>query len=116
MRPFRPNTRHILRRHSRAAGAFILALLLGGAVTLGLLAAQAPSRQTQPVRAREFLDKHCVTCHNQKIHTAGLALDGLDVTKPDANPEVWERVIAKLRAGTMPPPGNPRPDAAAYHA
>ena len=31
-----------------------------------------------------------------------------------ANAEVWERVIAKLRAGSMPPPGRPRPDAATY--
>ena len=36
--------------------------------------------------------------------------------KPGANPEIWERVIAKLRAGSMPPPGMPRPDAAAYRA
>src|SRR5439155_15091530 len=57
-----------------------------------------------------------VTCHNQKLHTAGLALDTLDVTSPSANPEVWEKVIAKLQQGSMPPPGRPRPDPATYHA
>ena len=35
---------------------------------------------------------------------------------PAANPEAWEKVIAKLRAGSMPPPGRPRPDAATYRA
>jgi hypothetical protein len=29
---------------------------------------------------------------------------------------MWERVVAKLRAGSMPPPGMPRPDPATYHA
>ncbi len=69
-----------------------------------------------PATPRAVLDKYCVTCHNQKLHTAGLTLDNLDATKPGANPEIWERVIAKLRAGSMPPPGLPRPDPATYLA
>ena len=70
-----------------------------------------------PVPAvRAVLDTYCITCHNQRLHTAGLALDTLDVTNPGANAEVWEKVIAKLRAGSMPPPGRPRPDAATYRA
>jgi hypothetical protein len=40
----------------------------------------------------------------------------LDVEHPSANPDVWERVITKLRAGSMPPTGRPRPDAATYDA
>lgn len=84
----------------------IFAFLLGGG-------AQATSAATN---LRVFLDTHCIACHNQKLRTAGLALDKLDAAKPAANAEVWERVIAKLRAGTMPPPGSPRPDAATYHA
>src|SRR5256885_7657283 len=95
-------------------------------LTLGWLAAsrgvvgssqQAPgpgapaSSPFQPV-----LQKYCITCHNQTLRTAGLALDTVNVAKPASNPEVWERVIAKLRAGSMPPPGMPRPDAATYHA
>jgi len=50
------------------------------------------------------------------LKTGGLALDSLDVANPNANAEVWERVIAKLRAGSMPPPGSPRPDVATYRA
>jgi hypothetical protein len=81
--------------------AWIVAILL----SCGVAAAATP---------RAFLDSHCIACHNQKLRTAGLALDTLDATKPGANAEVWERVIARLRAGSMPPPGIPRPDAATY--
>jgi hypothetical protein len=63
-----------------------------------------------------MLDTYCVTCHNQRTNTAGLALDSVDAAAPHANPELWERVIARLRAESMPPSGRPRPDAATYHA
>jgi mono/diheme cytochrome c family protein len=75
--------------------------------------APEPAASASP---RAVLDTYCVTCHNQRLRTAGLALDGLDVTRPSANAESWERVIAKLRAGSMPPPGKPRPDQATYRA
>jgi len=67
-----------------------------------------------PQTPRAFLDTYCVTCHNQKLHTAGLALDAVDLTHPAANAEVLEKVIGKLRAGSMPPPKMPRADAATY--
>src|SRR5262249_1611284 len=54
--------------------------------------------------------------HNQTLRTAGLELDRLDLTSPSLHAEVWEKVIAKLRAGSMPPPGVPRPTAAGYDA
>jgi hypothetical protein len=40
----------------------------------------------------------------------------MSAAQPDANAEAWERVIAKLRAGSMPPPGSPRPTAETYHS
>jgi mono/diheme cytochrome c family protein len=66
--------------------------------------------------ARAMLDTYCVTCHNQRLKTAGLMLDTADVTSPHANPELWERVIARLRAGSMPPAGRPRPVDATYES
>ena len=66
--------------------------------------------------ARAVLDQYCVTCHNQKSNTAALALDQLDPSHVEQNPEVWEKVVRKLRAGMMPPQGLPRPNAAAYEA
>ena len=91
------------------AGIFALVLTSGGAVAQ--LSAQPSSNNS-----RQFFDTYCITCHNQKLRTAGLTLDTLDVANVGANPEIWERVISKLRAGSMPPPGMKRADEATYRA
>ena len=80
------------------------------------LAAPAQPERLAPTETGEVLQRYCVTCHNERLRTADLALDTVDPSRPAANPEVWERVIAKLRAGSMPPPGRRRPDAATYDA
>lgn len=61
---------------------------------------------------RALLDKYCVTCHNQRLKTAGLMLDKIDVEHMHNDAEVMEKVVRKLRAGMMPPAKMPRPDAA----
>jgi hypothetical protein len=63
---------------------------------------------------RATLDRFCITCHNTRLGTAGLRLDSVDVDRPGDNPAVWEKVLRKLRAREMPPPGLPRPDNATY--
>jgi mono/diheme cytochrome c family protein len=118
-----------MHANSRAA---IFALLIAAwiAVAVSVQSSGAPQQtpaavpNTPPVVSsnapvsspRAVLDAYCVTCHNQRLRTAGLALDTLDVTTPGANPDVWERVIEKLRARAMPPPGLRRPDPATYQA
>jgi hypothetical protein len=63
---------------------------------------------------RALLDRYCVTCHNEKLRTGGLALDTIDVANVAEGADVWEKVVRKLRAGVMPPSGRPRPDKPAY--
>ncbi|HEY2382175.1 MAG TPA: DUF1592 domain-containing protein [Terriglobia bacterium] len=68
---------------------------------------------------RALLDKYCVTCHTERARERGavpVALDKADAVNPVADPELWEKVIRKLRAGVMPPPGSPRPDDASMRA
>jgi hypothetical protein len=90
-------------------------ILTCGAIVL--LSAIAVSGQTIELASqRAVLDRYCTVCHNQKLKTAGLMLDRLDLAHIGDNAEVWEKVVRKLRAGMMPPQGMPRPDAAAYEA
>jgi mono/diheme cytochrome c family protein len=94
--------------------AWIVALCLAScAVSLPTILASGQQIERSP---RAVIGTYCVTCHNQRLKTGGLALDTVDVTRPASDAEVWERVIAKLRAGSMPPAGRPRPDAATYKA
>ena len=65
---------------------------------------------------RGVVDKYCVSCHNQRLKTSGLALDTAELSDVAAHPEVWEKVIRKVGAGMMPPAGVPRPDDAAKRA
>ena len=54
-----------------------------------------------------------MTCHNTRLKTGGLELDGLDMAKLPEHAEVWEKVVRKVRAGVMPPQGMRRPEPAA---
>jgi hypothetical protein len=55
-----------------------------------------------------------VTCHNERVKTANLALDKADTDQLFTSGETWEKVVVKLRSRSMPPPGARRPDNATY--
>ena len=76
----------------------------------------APPAPWSAARTRATLRRYCLTCHNARLRTASLALDAMDAERVAENPAAWEKVVAKLRAGAMPPAGRPRPDRAAYAA
>ena len=63
--------------------------------------------QSDPHRA--LLDTYCVTCHNARLKTGGLALDGLDLEAAADDAQIWERALRKMRGRLMPPPGAPQP-------
>ena len=90
----------------------VLALLVLTSTTPGTT---QHSSGPPPVAAADpaFLTKYCVTCHNALAKAGGLVLDATALAHAGADPEVWEKVVRKLRTGMMPPSGMPRPDAAA---
>lgn len=86
----------------------------GSDVPLRAAARQAPAAgTTAPDPGLDpMLRQYCVGCHNQRTLAGDLAFDSLDLNEVGEHPEVWEQVIRKLRTGTMPPAGRPRPDTA----
>ena len=76
----------------------------------GVTSAQAAGPQSASSH-RAVLDRYCVTCHNERLETAGLSLDAIDVASVSDEAEVWEKVVRKLRTGVMPPSTRPQPSA-----
>src|SRR4051794_14792233 len=87
----------------------------------GSASARTAAAQIPPAPAAVF-SRYCVTCHNERLKTAGLVIDPADLNNAAAameaqdKREAWEKVARKLRSSTMPPDGMPRPDRATYEA
>jgi hypothetical protein len=98
--------------------------IIGLGIVLGLLASDVhavfPSQSTAgnvaPSAEQALLNRYCVTCHNQRAKTAGLALDTMDFERVGEHAMVWERVVRKIRTGMMPPSGAARPERAVLDA
>jgi mono/diheme cytochrome c family protein len=85
--------------------------LLYVSVLLALIASPAAA-QTAPGRPdehRAMLTTYCVTCHNTRLKTGGIAFDALDLAAAPDDAQVWEKALRKLRGHLMPPPGAPQP-------
>jgi hypothetical protein len=117
------------KRVMTAAGAMLLVMLVGaaphgesfkGAHDSGPGSAAVPGAgaatgaDTFSAEAGAVIGKYCVTCHNQRLKTGGLALDADGITKIGEHADVWEKVVRKVRGGSMPPQGAPRPEAAEF--
>ncbi len=71
---------------------------------------QTPARQT----AEKIVTDYCLDCHDSGAHSAGVILDPKALAQPGSSAELWERVLRQLRAKSMPPVGEARPDDAGY--
>src|SRR4249919_3969187 len=92
--------------------------LAGGALLAVSLAIANPSaaRSRPPARSHlapralnDVIQQYCQDCHNDDVRSGNLSLIQFDATNAPRNGDVAEKMIAKLQAGMMPPPGKPRP-------
>ena len=102
---------------------FIIAALWLGAVAWVFpqsAAPDVPGPAATPARApsvnpdtgpRAVVATYCTSCHNERLKTAGLALDRINGDDIAGSAEIWEKVVRKVRGGLMPPAGARRPDA-----
>ncbi len=112
------------RRSWRLAGIAVVAVFVAGGLAQAgqpQEPAAAPERVSD-ARASEIagyaalLQRYCLTCHTPRMMARGtvpVELESADLDNVPAQAEIWEKVIRKVRTGTMPPLGRPRPDAAA---
>jgi mono/diheme cytochrome c family protein len=63
-----------------------------------------------------LISTYCATCHSERGKAGGLSLANFDAMRAHEQPDVVEKMIRKLRAGMMPPPGAKRPDGPAIGA
>ena len=82
-----------------------------GLASLLVLPVSWAQERTEAI-SNEIFTNYCITCHNDRLQTAGLSLDRLDLADVSGNAEILEKVVRKLQSGQMPPEGRPRPDAA----
>jgi len=89
-----------------ACGAVSAAWVGGSGAAASASAASLPAGHPDGA----MLSKYCFTCHNDKRKVGGLVLENKDLTNVGPDADTWEKVVRKLRMGSMPPPGMPRPD------
>ncbi len=96
-------------------------VIMAGVLGAGSLAALVEAQESPVAPAvaaetphRALVNRYCLSCHNDRTRTAGLALETINRQALGANREAWEKVARKLRARQMPPAGGRRPDEAAY--
>ena len=106
----------MLNMLKRSRVALTVVLLVAGFGMASLRAQPAVATEPSASLDGSLLDRYCVTCHNERMQTAGVILEGVDVTQVAAHAPVFEKVVHKLRSGQMPPMGRPRPEPAVRDA
>ena len=109
--------RSILKAVVMCAGLATVVAATGSPLAAGPQAPSpaTPTQQISPSSAstspeRALVNRYCVSCHNERLKTADLRLDNVNIDDLGSGAAVWEKVVRKLRAGRMPPKGRPRPD------
>jgi len=86
--------------------AFPVVLQIGA---LGQTSTGKAPAETAPDQYHAMVTTYCVTCHNTRLKTGGLVLEGLNLATAPDDAQIWEKALRKLRGHQMPPPGLPQP-------
>jgi hypothetical protein len=56
------------------------------------------------------LTETCAQCHNERLASGGMSIAGLNNSSSIVqHREVWEKILRRVQAGEMPPPGTAKP-------
>jgi mono/diheme cytochrome c family protein len=73
-----------------------------------------PATAASPGRYRAVVEQYCLSCHDADHEKGGLELESIVGAPVAQHPDIWEKVVRKLRARQMPPVGKRRPNEATY--
>jgi hypothetical protein len=80
-------------------------------LVLGFSESPAPAA-TDAAAVQTFVSANCGACHNASVASGGIDFSVYSGAHSfDVNRDVWNRALAKLKAGEMPPQGTPKPPA-----
>jgi hypothetical protein len=89
---------------------------LTGLLSVGFITVLAgqnpPAGVSDPFKktVQPFLSSKCYGCHSGNVPMGNLNLAAFtSEATAETKPDVWEKVLEKLKAGKMPPPGQPVP-------
>jgi hypothetical protein len=77
-----------------------------GAADVAVAPAPTPSAGLDE---NDVIQEYCVRCHSDRRLRGNLSLESFDAEQPHLQGDVAEKMVVKLRAGMMPPPGVARP-------
>jgi hypothetical protein len=90
--------------------------LIGISCAFGIVSAdskafsQATNKVAQhPESQWSTIGLYCFGCHNEEVRAGNLFLDQLSAESVPQHPEIFEKVVRKLRGRQMPPPGMEQP-------
>src|SRR6266436_9610156 len=90
--------------------------LIGISCAVGIVSANSkvfsqPANQVaqHPESQWSTIQTYCFGCHNKFVAAGNLFLDQLGAESVPEHPEIFEKVVRKLRGRQMPPPGMPQP-------
>src|SRR5215469_13553642 len=90
--------------------------LIGFCCAVGIVSADSkvfsqPANQVaqHPESQWSTIQLYCFGCHNEGVRAGNLFLDQLGAESVPEHPEIFEKVVRKLRGRQMPPPGMPQP-------
>src|SRR5215831_2040860 len=86
-------TNRVMKRRMTVAGFGALTAIIWLAAPTQVCAQPnkaASARSPSAASQRQFLDRYCVSCHNERLRTGGMSLAPADPAKPGAQPELWE--------------------------
>ena len=103
-----PDTSNRARGRLRRPVILVAALAVVGAAAYAFVQWRLAE---SPAEHQALVSRYCLDCHSAAERAGDLSLEGVELAEAGQHPEIWERVVRKLRVAMMPPSDAPQPAA-----